>query len=101
MLGVSQVLYEEVRPYVTIYSGAEGVDPTRAPRVVLEAAAGDDARAGRGAARGGADSDPYLAIEDQGALDELEFYLLPTRDLVFTVRALARTPMAGPSCARP
>ena len=39
----------------------------------------------------GPDSDPYLAIEDQGALDELEFYLLPTRDLVFTVRALART----------
>ena len=43
----------------------------------------------------GPDSDPYLAIEDQGALDELEFYLLPTRDLVFTVRALARTPDGG------
>ena len=95
VLGVSQVLYEEVRPYVTVYSGAEGVDPTRAPRVVLEALPGMTPELVEALLAAGPDSDPYLAIEDQGALDELEFYLLPTRDLVFTVRALARTPDGG------
>ncbi|HEX5795074.1 MAG TPA: hypothetical protein VFY19_04475, partial [Geminicoccaceae bacterium] len=95
VLGVSQVLYEEVRPYVTVYSGAEGVDPTRAPRVVLEALPGMTPELVEVLLAAGPDSDPYLAIEDQGALDELEFYLLPTRDLVFTVRALARTPDGG------
>ena len=95
VLGVSQVLYEEVRPYVTVYSGAEGVDPTRAPRVVLEALPGMTPELVEALLAAGPDSDPYLAIEDQGALDELEFYLLPTRDLVFKVRALARTPDGG------
>ena len=101
VLGVSQVLYEEVRPLRHRLFRRRGRRSDARAAGRAGGAAGDDARAGRGAARGGARHRPYLAIEDQGALDDLEFYLLPTRDLVFTVRALARTPMAGPSCARP
>jgi general secretion pathway protein K len=95
VLGMSQVLYEEMRPYVTVYSGAEGVDPTRAPRLVLEALPGMTPELLEALLAAGPEVDPYLAIEDQGALEDLEFFLLPTRDLVFTIRAVGRSSEGG------
>jgi general secretion pathway protein K len=95
VLGMSQVLYEEMRPYVTVYSGAEGVDPTRAPRLVLEALPGMTPELLEALLAAGPEVDPYLAIEDQGAPEDLEFFLLPTRDLVFTIRAVGRSSDGG------
>ena len=40
VLDMTQSLYQQVRPYVTVYSGSEGIDVTRAPRPVLEALPG-------------------------------------------------------------
>ena len=40
VLGMTQSLYQQVRPYVTVYSGSEGIDVTRAPRPVIEALPG-------------------------------------------------------------
>jgi len=95
VLGMTRELYERALPYVTIYSGAEGVDPVRAPRPVLEALPGMTPQLLERLVNAGDDFDPFFEIEDESLLEELEFYFLPTRDAVFTVRALARTADGG------
>lgn len=95
VLGMSQTLYDEMRPYVTVYSGAEGVDPMRAPRVVLEALPGMTPELIELLRNAEPDLDPFLALEEQNAPEDLEFYFLPSRELVFTIRALARTADGG------
>jgi general secretion pathway protein K len=84
-----------MRPYVTVYSGAEGVDPTRAPRTVLEALPGMTPQLVELLRNPGPDFDPFLAIENQGGADDVETFFLPSRELVFTIRALARTRDGG------
>jgi general secretion pathway protein K len=95
VLGMTQSLYEQVRPYVTVYSGAEGIDPTRAPRPVLEALPGITSPVVEALLTAGPEIDPFSLIEDQPLLADLENYIVPTRDLVFTIRALGRTSGGG------
>jgi general secretion pathway protein K len=95
VLGMTQSLYEQVRPYVTVYSGAEGIDPTRAPRAVLEALPGITPPLVEALLTAGRELDPFSLIEDQQLLTELEEYIVPSRDLVFTIRALGRTSGGG------
>lgn len=89
VLGMTQALYELVRPYVTVYSGAEGVDPTRAPRPVLEALPGITPSLVEALLRG--EIDPFSLSQDQPLPVGLEDYLVPSRELIFTIRALGRT----------
>jgi general secretion pathway protein K len=95
VLGMTQSLYEQVRPYVTVYSGAQGFDPTRAPRPVLEALPGIPPPAVEALLTAGREVDPFSAIEDQALLADLEEYIVPSRELVFTIRALGRTSGGG------
>jgi general secretion pathway protein K len=95
VLGMTQSLYARVRPYVTVYSGAEGIDPTQAPRLVLEALPGMTPPAVEALLTAGRELDPFSLIEDQQLLDELENYIVPSRELVFTIRALGRTSGGG------
>jgi len=95
VLGMTRALYEAMLPYVTIYSGAEGVDPMRAPRVVLEALPGMTQQLLEQLLSADSDFDPFFDLEDESLLEELEIYFLPTRDAIFTVRALARTDDGG------
>jgi general secretion pathway protein K len=95
VLGMTQSLYERVRPYVTVYSGSEGVDLTRAPRPVLEALPGITPPVVEALLAAGREVDPFNLIEDQQLLAEFENYIVPSRDLVFTIRALGRTSGGG------
>jgi general secretion pathway protein K len=95
VLGMTRSFYEQVRPYVTVYSGAEGVDPTRAPRTVLEALPGITPPAIEALLTAGRGVDPSSLIEDQSLLAGLENYIVPSRDLVFTIHALGRTSSGG------
>jgi general secretion pathway protein K len=95
VLGMTQSLYEQVRSYVTVYSGAEGIDPLRAPRPVLEALPGITPSAVEALLTAGGELDPFSLIEDQQLLAELENYIVPSRELVFTIRALGRTSGGG------
>jgi general secretion pathway protein K len=95
VLGMTQSLYEQVRPYVTVYSGAEGIDLTRAPRPVLEALPGITPPVVEALLTAGRELDPFSLIEDQQLLAELENYFVPSRELVFTIRALGRTSGGG------
>jgi general secretion pathway protein K len=95
VLGMTQSLYEQVRPYLTVYSGAEGIDPTRAPRPVLEALPGITPPVVDALLIAAPELDPFSLIEDQQLLADLEEYIVPSRDLVFTIRALGRTSGGG------
>ena len=92
---MTQSLYEKIRPYVTVYSGADGVDPTRAPRLVLQARPGMTPELLEALLTAGDDVDPFSLIEDEPLVAELEQYLVPSRELMFTVRALGRTSGGG------
>ena len=95
VLGMTQSLYERVRPYVTVYSGAEGVDITRASRPVLEALPGITPSVVEALLTAGREVDPFSLIEDQQLLAEFETFVVPSREVVFTIRALGRTSGGG------
>ncbi len=95
VLGMTQELYERMRPFVTVYSGAEGVDLARAPRTVLEALPGMTPELIERVQSAGQDFDLFAEVADEELLGELELYFLPSRDVVFTVRATARTAGGG------
>jgi general secretion pathway protein K len=95
VLGMTQSLYERVRPLVTVYSGAEGIDPTRASRLALQALPGIPPELVEALLTAGADVDPFGLLDDQSLPEELEQYIVPSRELVFTIRALGRTSDGG------
>ncbi|MGH6884823.1 MAG: general secretion pathway protein GspK [Geminicoccales bacterium] len=94
VLGMSEALYRRLRPFVTVYSGAEGIDPTRASLDVLQAVPGmtpEIAEAIRAAGPGG---DPFEVIDEE-ALFDLELYFVPSREIMFQILAEARTAGGG------
>ena len=82
-------------PIVTVYSGAEGIDPTRATRLALQALPGIPPELVEALLTAGADVDPFGLLDDQSLPEELEQYIVPSRELVFTIRALGRTSGGG------
>ena len=94
VLGISRELYERMQPYITVFSGAEAVDPLRAPRLVLAAIPGMTDQLIEAFAEAGPDDDPLGEIGDD-SLFELEVYLIPSREVMYTVRAEARTTGGG------
>jgi general secretion pathway protein K len=95
VLGMTQTLYQQVRPFVTVYSGAEGIDPTRASRLALQALPGIPPELVEAMLTADAEVDPFTLFEDQSLPEELEQYIVPSRELVFTIRALGRTSGGG------
>lgn len=90
VLGMTTALYARLRPLVTVYSGSEGIDPTRADPVVLSAVPGmtpeliETLLAAR-------DTDDLYSVLDDDALFDLELYFIPSRESVFTIAAEARS----------
>ena len=89
-------LYERVRPYVTVYSGAEGVDITRASRPVLEALPGITPSVVEALLTAGArGSTRSVLIGGPAAPGGARRSVVPSREVVFTIRALGRTSGGG------
>ena len=87
VLGMTPMLYRQVAPALTVYTGKKGIDPKSAPRKVLLALPGSDAAAvdahlaARAAAPEGA-GPAFLGAEGFTAL---------SRRRIYTIRAEART----------
>jgi general secretion pathway protein K len=94
VLGMTPELYRRMRPYVTIFSGAEAVDPMHASRVVLAAIPGMTDQLIEAYAKAGPNNDPLATINDDSVFD-IEPYLIPSRQVMYTVRAEARTREGG------
>ena len=94
MLGMTEALYRRLRPLVTVHSGAEGIDPSRASRELLLAIPGVTPEIADAIRAVGPDGDPFEALDDD-ALFEIEAYFIPSREIVFRVLAEARTAGGG------
>ena len=94
VLGMSEALYQRLRPLVTVYSGAEGIDPSRASLDVLRAVPGMTPELAEAIRAAGPDVDPFELIDDD-ALFEIEVYFVPSREIMFRVVAEARTAGGG------
>ena len=99
VLGMTPELYRRMRPYITVFSGAEAVDPMHASRVVLAAIPGMTDQLIEAYAKAGPEDDPLASVNDDSVFD-IEPYLIPSREVMYTVRAEARTRAAACSCAR-
>ena len=95
VLGMTGELYERVRPHVTVYAGSDGVDPTRATRAVLEALPGITPEVVERLLEAEPGEDPLDTIDDDEVLEQIDLYWLPSREAVFTIRAVGRTPGGG------
>ena len=95
VLGMSDELYRRIRPHVTVHAGADGLDPTRATRAVIEALPGITPAVVERLLAADPDDDPLAAIDDDVVLAQIDRYWLPSREAVFTVRAEAWTPGGG------
>ncbi len=94
VLGMTPELYRQMRPYITVFSGAEAVDPLHASRLVLAAIPGMTDQLIEAFAKTGPEDDPLAAIDDDSA-GEIEPYLIPSREVMYTIRAEARTAGGG------
>ena len=94
VLGMSEPLYQRLRPFVTVYSGAEGIDPSRASPEVLRAVPGMTPEFVAAIRAAGPDGDPFELIDDE-ALFDIEVYFVPSREIMFRVVAEARTAGGG------
>ncbi len=94
VLGMTKPIYESVRPYVTIYAETDGVDPLRASRTALMALPGMTTEALEAILQNGRTEDQFLGLPDD-LLIPIEDYLLPSRDLVFEIRALGESGQGG------
>ena len=94
VLGMSEALYRGLRPLVTVYSGAEGIDPMRASRDLLRAIPGMTPEIADAIKAAGPDADPFETIDDE-VLFELEVYFVPSREIMYRVQAVARTADGG------
>jgi general secretion pathway protein K len=94
VLGVTEEFYQRIRPHVTVHAAADGIDPTRATRAVLEALPGITPAVVERLMAADLD-DPSAAIDDDEVLEQLDLYWLPSREAVFTVRAEAWTRSGG------
>ena len=94
VLGMTPKLYRRMRPYITVFSGAEAVDPRRASKVVLAAIPGMTDQLIEAFAKAGPEEDPLANMEDDSVF-EIEPYLIPSREVMYTVRAEALTAVGG------
>ncbi|MGI9451752.1 MAG: general secretion pathway protein GspK [Geminicoccaceae bacterium] len=97
VLGVSDEIYRRVSPHLTIYSDAEGVDLFRASRSVLMALPGMTPEALDtilSVSTTSIENDPLLALPDD-LTRPFEDYLLPSRELIFEIKAVGESNGGG------
>ena len=94
VLGMEDMLYQQLRPHMTVYAEAAAIDPLRASDAVLRALPGIDAEALSLIRTSDADGD-FLPILPEGVSEVLEDHVLTSRDMVFELRALGQTRQGG------
>jgi general secretion pathway protein K len=95
VLGMTDALFEKIRPDLTIYTDVDGLDPLRASRSALAALPGMTPEA-LAAIQGNNDpsADLLLTLPFE-VVGPFEDYVLPSRDLVFEIRSLGQTEGGG------
>jgi general secretion pathway protein K len=94
VLGMTPELYRRMRPYITIFSGSEAVDPMHASKVVLAAIPGITEQLIEAYAKAGPDKDPSANVDDDRVFG-IKPYLMRSREVMYTVLAEAKTTGGG------
>ncbi len=95
VLGMTDALFARLRPHLTVFTNADGLDPLRASPAALFALPGmtaDIASAIRTSVED--EGDPFSILPDE-LIRPFEDYVLPSRDLIFEIRALGQTSGGG------
>jgi general secretion pathway protein K len=93
VLGMTPELYRRLRPFITVFSGAEGVDPIHAARPVLAAIPGMTDQLIEAYAKASPGEDPLANMGD--SVVGIQPYLSPSREVMYMVRVEARTAGGG------
>ena len=92
--GFAPELYERLRAHVTIFTGSEGIDPSRAARPVLSAVPGMTPEIVDALMALGPEEDLYEVI-DETTLIGLEPYFVFSSEILFRVRATGTSAGGG------
>lgn len=94
VLGMTDEVYEQLRPHITVYADVDGLDPARASRRSLEALPGMTSEMAETITTTAPGSDPLAALADS-SIGELDAYFLPSRELVFSITSEGRSEQGG------
>lgn len=94
VLGMTGEIYRTIRPHITVFADADGIDPNRTTRTVLEALPGMTPEVADGFMASGPGDDPLIDLPADIVVD-IEDYLLPSRELIFSIEAFAESERGG------
>ena len=94
VLGMTENLVDRLRSFVTVYSGADGVDPLRASQIALKAIPGMTDEAVTAIIDSPPEFDPLLDLPIE-VLNVAQGYFVPSRNLVFSIEAQAASSGGG------
>lgn len=94
VIGMTDDVYQRIKPFVTIYADADGFDPSRAAAATLLALPAMTPDLARTMATQPIDGDPLEGLPEDVAL-EIEPYLIPSRELVYSIHSLGSSEGGG------
>ncbi len=95
VLGMTDVLFERLRPHITVFTNTDGLDPLRASPAALFALPGMTPAVAAAIKVSAADGGDFLSTLPSELAGSFEDYALPSRELIFGIRALAQTSGGG------
>jgi len=87
VLGITDAVYQRIKPHVTVYADVDGIDASRAAMMTLQALPGMTPELAAAIKAQPPGSDPFLALPEDVQAD-IEPYLVPSRDLMFSIESL-------------
>lgn len=86
---LDEMLYREILPFITVYSGTQRLDPAVAPKQVLQAVPGLTIQQAEAMVRTRQLADPATPVPQ--AYGEAGHYLGPSRPVIFRIRSAVQT----------
>lgn len=87
VLGMTDALYQRIKPHVTVFADVDGIDVGRAAPQALQALPGMTPELAAAMSAQSPETDPLEALPEDIRAD-VEDYLVPSRDLMFSIESL-------------
>ena len=87
VLGMTDQIYQRIKPHVTVFADVDGIDAGRAAPLALQALPGMTPELAAAISAQPPETDPLEALPEDVRAD-VEDYLVPSRDLMFSIESL-------------
>jgi len=87
VLGMTDQIYQRIKPHVTVFADVDGIDAGRAAPLALQALPGMTPELAAAISAQSPETDPVEALPEDVRAD-VEDYLVPSRDLMFSIESL-------------